>query len=107
MPDAIPDVVLECLAIDKELRGRGVGRASLQDAGKTARYAAEAGGIRGMVVQPKSDSAKEFYVALGLEPSQLDPIILTGTMTDLQAPVSGQVNLRIRSTGSVGTARKT
>jgi hypothetical protein len=107
MPTAIPVVVLGCLAINKEQQGRGVGRPSLQDAGKRALYATEAIEIRGMVLQPMSDSVKAFYVALGLEPSPVDPMILTGTKTDLQAPVSGQVSLRTRSTGSVGTAPKT
>jgi GNAT superfamily N-acetyltransferase len=93
MPDPIPVVVLGRLAVDKALQGGGVGRALFQDAAKRALYAAEAIGIRGMVVHALSESAKTFYLSLGLEPSPLDPMTLMVTVADLQAALSGQVDL--------------
>jgi GNAT superfamily N-acetyltransferase len=93
MPDPIPVVVLGRLAVDKALQGGGVGRALFQDAARRALYAAEAIGIRGMVVHALSESAKTFYLSLGLEPSPLDPMTLMVTVADLQAALSGQVDL--------------
>jgi hypothetical protein len=42
-------------------------------------------GIRGSVVHAISEQAKAFYLALGFEPSQLDPMTLMVTLGDVQA----------------------
>lgn len=89
MPDPIPVVVLGRLAIDRTLQGQGIGRALFQDAAKRALYAAEAIGVRGLVVHALSDSAKAFYLSLGLDASPLDPMTLMVTVADLQAALAG------------------
>tara|TARA_R110001583_G_scaffold180533_1_gene337623 strand:- start:821 stop:1312 length:492 start_codon:yes stop_codon:yes gene_type:complete len=87
MPDPIPVVVLGRLAIDRSYQGAGLGRALVRDAGLRVIQAADAIGIRGMVVHALSESAKEFYQRLGFNPSPLDPMMLMVTLSDLRANV--------------------
>ena len=87
MPDPIPVVVLGRLAIDRSHQGAGLGRALVRDAGLRVIQAADAIGIRGMVVHALSESAKEFYQRLGFNPSPLDPMMLMVTLSDLRANV--------------------
>lgn len=85
MPDPIPVVVLGRLAVDRTLQGRGVGRALVRDAGRRVLQAADAIGIRGMLVQSLSLEAKAFYERVGFDPSPLDPMTLMMTLADLRA----------------------
>ena len=85
MPDPIPVVVLARLAINRNEVGRGLGRALFQDAAKRVVHAAEAIGIRGLIVHALSEDAKAFYIALGLDESPLDPMMLMTTVNDLKA----------------------
>lgn len=85
MPDPIPVVVLGRLAVDQSLQGRGVGRALVRDAGLRVLQAADAIGIRGMLVHALSAEAKSFYERIGFEPSPIDPMLLMVTLADLQA----------------------
>lgn len=89
MPDPVPVVVLGRLAVATSHHGLGLGRALFQDAGRRVIHAAEAIGIRGMVVHALSEEAKAFYVGLGLEESPLEPMTLVVTINDLRATVSG------------------
>ena len=89
MPDPIPVVVLGRLAVAKTHQGQGLGRALFQDAGRRAIYAAEAIGIRGLLVHALSDEAKAFYVSLGLDVSPLEPMTLMATIADLRAAQAG------------------
>ena len=84
MPDPIPVVVLGRLAVDTLLQGRGVGRALILDAGLRVLQAADAIGVRGLIVQAFSDDAKQFYEKVGFEPSALDPNFLMITLADLR-----------------------
>jgi GNAT superfamily N-acetyltransferase len=85
MPDPIPVVVLARLAIARDQQGRGLGRALFQDAAKRVIHAADAIGIRGLLVHAISEEAKAFYVRLGLDPSPLEPMTLMTTVADLAA----------------------
>ena len=60
MPDPIPVVVLARLAVDQNEVGRGLGRALFQDAAKRVVHAAEAVGIRGLIVHALSEDAIAF-----------------------------------------------
>lgn len=84
MPDPIPVVVLGRLAVDGALQGTGVGRALIRDAGLRVLQAADAIGIRGMIVQALSDDARLFYEKVGFEPSPMDPNLLMITLADLK-----------------------
>ena len=85
MPDPIPVVVLARLAVDRTEQGKGLDRALFQDAAKRVIHAAEAIGIRGMIVHALAEDAKAFYIALGLEESPLDSMMLMTTISDLRA----------------------
>ena len=85
MPDPIPVVVLARLAVDQSHQGRGLGRALFRDAARRVAQAAEVIGIRAIVVHAISDEAREFYVALGFDPSRHDPMMLVVTLSDILA----------------------
>lgn len=85
MPDPVPVVVLGRLAVALSHHGQGLGHALFQDAALRVIHAADAIGIRGMVVHALSDEAKAFYLRLGLDESPLDPMTLMVTVADLRA----------------------
>src|SRR5208283_2741593 len=58
MPDPIPAVVLARLAVDRQWQGRGLGRAMFRDAARRVVHAADAIGIRGIVVHAISEDAR-------------------------------------------------
>ena len=84
MPEPIPVVILGRLAIDVSHRGRGLGKALFRDGALRILNAADAIGIRGILVHAISDEAKKFYVALGFEPSPLDAMTLMMTLADIR-----------------------
>jgi GNAT superfamily N-acetyltransferase len=85
MPDPIPVVVSARLAIDQAWQGRGIGRALFNDAARRVLQAADAIGIRGILVHAISDEAKKFYVALGFDPCPGEPGALVVTLADIRA----------------------
>ena len=84
MPDPIPIVVLARLAVDRSYQGRSLGRALVRDAARRVVNAADAIGIRGILVHAISDDAKAFYLALGFEPSPIEPMTLMVTLSDIR-----------------------
>ena len=66
MPDPIPVAVLARLAVDHVWQGKGLGRALFGDAARRVAQAADAIGIRGIVVHAISAEAKKFIRQLGL-----------------------------------------
>ena len=85
MPDPIPVVVLGRQAVDLGAQGQGLGRALVRDAGLRVIQAADAIGIRGLLVHTLSPQAKAFYERLGFESSPLNNMTLMVTLTDLKA----------------------
>jgi GNAT superfamily N-acetyltransferase len=85
MPDPIPVVLLARLAINRDVQGRGLGRALFRDAALRVAQAADTIGIRGIVVHALSEEAKAFYLALGFDPSPLEAMTLLVTLADLKA----------------------
>lgn len=88
MPNPIPVAVLARLAIDADWQGRGIGRALFRDAARRVAYAADVIGIRGIVVHAISEPARNFYLALGFEPSPHEPMMLMVTLADIRAALS-------------------
>jgi len=76
------------LAVAHSHHGQGLGRALFQDAARRVIQAADAIGIRGMIVHALSDEAKVFYLRLGLDPSPLEPMTLMVTLADLRASIA-------------------
>ncbi len=85
MPDPIPVALLGRLAIDRREQGKGLGRALFRDAALRISQAAEAIGIRGIVVQPLSEEARRFYLALGFTECPNEPLIMVVTLQDIRA----------------------
>ena len=84
MPEPIPVAVLGRLAVDRAFHGQGIGRALFRDSALRVMQAAEAIGIRGMLVHAISDEAKAFYLALGFSESPLEPMTLMVTLSELR-----------------------
>lgn len=85
MPDPIPVAVLARLAVDHGWQGKGLGRALFRDAARRVAQAADAIGIRDIVVHAISAEAKKFYLALGFDPSPREPMMLMVTLPDVRA----------------------
>lgn len=85
MPDPIPVVILARLAINHSCQDKGIGRALFHDAALRVIQAADAIGIRGIIVHAISQSAKDFYIALGFDLSPLEPMTLMISLKDLRA----------------------
>lgn len=88
MPNPIPVAILARLAVDLEWHGQGIGRALFRDAASRVAQAADCIGIRGIVVHAISEQAKSFYLALGFDPSPIEPMTLMVTLTDVRAVLS-------------------
>jgi GNAT superfamily N-acetyltransferase len=88
MTNPIPVAVLARLAVDENWQGHGIGRALFRDAAHRVAHAADAIGIRGIVVHAISERAKSFYLALGFTPSPQDPMTLMVTLSDVRAALS-------------------
>ena len=84
MPNPIPVVVLARLAVDRAHQGRGLGRALVRDAARRVVHAADAIGIRGILVHAISADAKAFYLGLGFDPSPIEPMTLMVTLADVR-----------------------
>lgn len=84
MPDPIPVVLLGRLAIDLSFQGKGLGRALFRDAALRVINAADSIGVRGILVHAISEAARDFYLAVGFEPSPLEPMTLMVTLADLR-----------------------
>jgi GNAT superfamily N-acetyltransferase len=85
MPDPIPVAVLGRLAVDRAWQGRGLARAMVRDALLRVANAADAIGVRGVVVHALSEEAKPFWLSLGFDPSPAELMTLMITLTDLRA----------------------
>jgi len=85
MPDPIPMVVLGRLAVDRSGQGLGLGRALLRDAVRRSCGAAEAIGIRGILVHALLPAAKRFYEGCGFIESPSDPMTLVVSLNDALA----------------------
>ena len=76
MPDPIPVIILGRLAIDEDWQGKGLGSGLLKDALLRASEISQQVGVRALVVQAMSESAKEFYLHHGFMVSPVDEMKL-------------------------------
>ena len=88
MPSPIPVAVLARLAVDRDWQRRGIGRALFRDAARRVAHAADVIGIRGIVVHAIPEEAKNFYLALGFEPSPRETMTLMVTLLDIRAALA-------------------
>jgi GNAT superfamily N-acetyltransferase len=90
MPDPIPVVLLSRLAVDQRLHGQGIGRALFRDAALRVLAAADAIGIRGIIVHAITEDACRFYHAVGFDESPLNPMTMLVTLSDLRSAFAVQ-----------------
>jgi GNAT superfamily N-acetyltransferase len=81
----VPAVLLARLAVDGSVVGHGVGAWLLRDAMLRTVSAADAIGVRVMLVHALDDNARRFYLRHGLEPSPTDPLHLMILVGDIVA----------------------
>jgi GNAT superfamily N-acetyltransferase len=78
-------ILLARLAVHRNERGKGLGKALLVDALSRAITAADAIGARAILVHAIDEGAVAFYKKFGFEPSPFDPKQLMLLMKDLRA----------------------
>ena len=88
MPDPVPVAILARLAVHEAYQGRGLGRALFRDSARRVAQAADAIGIRGIVVHAISENARKFYLALGFDPCPREPMTLVVTLSDIRATLN-------------------
>lgn len=80
----VPAVLLARLAVDRRHQGAGLGRSLLQDVLLRCVEAADAIGIRALLVHAKNERAKAWYERYGFEESPTDPLHLLMLMKDVR-----------------------
>ena len=81
MPDPLPVIVLERLAVHSDWSGRGIGSGLLKDAVLRSLQAAELIGVRALLCHAIDNEAKAFYLKHGFVESPLDPLtVLVGLL---------------------------
>ena len=88
MPNPVPVAILARLAVHEAYQGRGLGRALFRDSARRVAQAADAIGIRGIVVHAISENAQKFYLALGFDPCPHEPMTLVVTLSDIRATLN-------------------
>ena len=83
----VPVMLLARLAVRLDWQGRGIGKTLLRDALLRTLQAADIAGIRGMLVQAKDESARQWYLRWNFEPSPTNPLHLFLLMKDIQHAV--------------------
>ena len=84
-PREIPMILLGRLAVGTRYTGKGIGRALVNDALQRALQAADIIGVRGVLVDALSSTAKVFWESVGFQASGLDPMKLMVRISDLAA----------------------
>lgn len=81
----VPAVLLARLAVDQRHQGVGLGRSLLQDVLLRCMEAADAIGVRVLLVHSKHEQARAWYLKYGFEESPTDPLHLMMLMKDVRA----------------------
>lgn len=84
----VPVMLLARLAVDNEVKGRGLGAALLRDALARTLQAAEIAGIRAVIVHAKDDNARRFYEHFDFDPSATDSYHLYLLIKDVRKAAS-------------------
>jgi GNAT superfamily N-acetyltransferase len=90
MPEPIPVMVLARLAVDRGHQGTGLGSALLRDALLRTLGAADAVGIRAILLHAMTDDAKRFYLQHGFSESPIDPMTMMISLADVERALAGK-----------------
>lgn len=85
---AVPVILLARLAVDKNEKGTGLGKALLKDGLMRIASAADIVGARVVLVHAIDESAKRFYLHFNFEPSPIHELQLMLLMKDLRKALS-------------------
>lgn len=88
-PEQVPVIVLGRLAVDDALAGQGVGRGLLKDAFRRCLTAAEAVGVRAVLVHAIDDEAAGFYRRFGFVPFPSSGLTLVLPLETAAAAIMG------------------
>lgn len=88
----VPAVLLARLAVDERHQRVGLGRSLLQDVLLRSVAAADAIGVRVLLVHAKHERAKAWYERYGFEQSPTDPLHLMMLMKDVRAFIERNVS---------------
>lgn len=80
----VPVAVIGRLAVDRSMRGKGVGSALLKDALTRIAGAADIIGVRAVLVHAKDEDARAFYKRFDFVSSPVDPLQMFLLMKDLR-----------------------
>jgi GNAT superfamily N-acetyltransferase len=83
----IPIILLARLAVDRNEKGTGLGKALLKDALLRIAHAADIVGARAVLVHAIDEQARKFYQHFGFEPSPLHELQLMLLMKDLRKSI--------------------
>jgi predicted N-acetyltransferase YhbS len=83
----VPVMLLARLAVRMDWQGKEIGKALLKDALMRTLQAADIAGIRAILVQAKDESARQWYLRWGFEPSPTNSLHLFLLMKDIQLAV--------------------
>ena len=83
----VPVMLLARLAVRMDWQGKGIGKALLKDALVRTLQAAGIAGIRAILVQAKDESARQWYLRWGFEPSPTNSLHLFLLMKDIRLAV--------------------
>ena len=85
----VPVMILARLAVDRDHRGKGLGKALLKDALLRTAQAADIAGIRCLLVHAKDEVTRQWYEFWEFESSPTDPYHLFLMLKDLKALLAG------------------
>lgn len=85
-PDPLPAILLGRLAVDQKHQGHRLGEALLKHFVLKSLEVAELTGVRVLLVHAKNESARDFYLRYGFEPSPIDEFALMLLVKDTRLP---------------------
>jgi GNAT superfamily N-acetyltransferase len=88
----IPVILLARLAVDKDEKGAGLGKALLKDALLRIAQAADIVGARAVLVHAIDEAAKNFYLHFDFEPSPIHELQLMLLMKDLRKTLGTNIS---------------
>jgi GNAT superfamily N-acetyltransferase len=89
LPEQVPVIILARLAVDAEFAGQGIGRGLVRDALVRCLTAADAIGVRALLVHAIDARAAEFYRKLGLTALAADELTLVFPLETAAAAIPG------------------
>jgi|SRR5581483_9075224 len=85
MPDPVPAMLLGRLAVDRSVKGQGIGKGMLRDAIVRTLRIAEHAGVRALFVHAIDKEARDWYLRYGFDPAPTNDFELMVLVDDIRA----------------------